>query len=76
MALSASFYYSSCQNLLTIFADDDPTGLLLETSTESGDSFIPISQTLLPIPGLSPALVTLSTNENFFKQFMRAYLAA
>lgn len=69
------FYYSFCQNLPIIFADNDPINAPSRAFTRSNGSFNPIFWTFLPISGLSFAFIALSLNKDLFKQFIRAYLA-
>lgn len=76
MAPGACFYCSPGQNPFTILADDDSINALPGASTKSSSSFTPIFRTPSPISDLSPAPVAPSADENLFKLFMRAYLAA
>lgn len=76
MISGGRFCCSPHQNPLIIPADDDPTHTSLGAFTKSSSSLILIFRTFLPIPGLFSILVAPSTNENLFKQFKQAYLAA
>lgn len=82
MTLGSHTYCSFCVNFFMNLADDELASDLLGAPTKSSGSPAPISQifsyTLLLAPALISVMLSVvpSINNELFKRFMKAYLAA